>query len=148
MDFRKATINDVRQLVELRKKQLIDEGSYVEKDIDEELEKYFFFSIENEALVVWIASQNGNIIATCGVCFFQYPPTFSNVTGKVAYITNVYTLETYRKQGIATKLLELIMEEIMIRKYKLVRLHALSQGKSLYEKIGFIDAEGFMIKRL
>ena len=148
MDFRKATINDVEQLAELRKKQLIDEGSYIENDIDDELEKYFSSGITNETLVVWIASHNDNIIATSGVCFFQYPPTFSNPTGKVAYITNVYTLDAYRKQGIATRLLELIMEEIESRHYKLARLHASSQGKRMYEKMGFAYAEGFMMKRL
>lgn len=88
------------------------------------------------------------IIGTCGVCFFQYPPNFANATGRVAYITNVYTRDKYRKQGIATKLLELIMEEIKSRDYKFARLHASSQGKKLYEKIGFADAEGFMVKKL
>ena len=61
----------------------------------------------------------------------------SNVTGKIAYITNVYTRNEYRKQGIATKLLELIIDEIKYKGCKFVRLHASSEGKKLYEKIGF-----------
>ena len=112
MNYRKATIEDVNQLVELRKKQLIDEGSSADKNIDDELEKYFVSSIMNENLIVWLAAEDEYIIGTCGVYFFQYPPTFSDTTGKIAYITNVYTRNEYRKQGIATKLLELIMEEI------------------------------------
>ena len=148
MNYRKANIEDVNQLVELRKKQLIDEGCYSENNIDAELEKYFSSSIINENLIVWIATEDESIVGTCGVCFFQYPPSFSNVTGRIAYITNVYTRNEYRKQGIATKLLELINEEIKNKGCKFARLHASSQGKKLYEKIGFVDAEGFMSKKL
>ena len=148
MKYRKANLSDVNQLIELRKRQLIDEGCYSEHNIDDELEKYFSFSIADETLVVWIALEHDSIISTCGVCFFQYPPSYSNTTGRIAYVTNVYTLDKYRKQGIATRLLEYIMKEIKERDYKVVRLHASSQGKRLYEKIGFIDAEGFMIKKL
>lgn len=148
MDYRKATTDDVQQLVKLRKKQLIDEGGCLEKNIDDELKNYFFTSISNRTLVVWNACKNNDIIGTCGVCFFQYPPSFSNTTGKVAYITNVYTKDEFRRQGVATKLLEYIMEEIKNRDYRFVRLHASSQGKALYAQIGFTDAEGFMVKKL
>ncbi len=148
MNYRKADKNDVRQLVELRKKQLIDEGCYSENHIDDELERYFSTSISNKNLVVWLATENEYIIGTAGVCFFQYPPSFSNITGKIAYITNVYTRNEYRKQGIATRLLELIMEEVKNEGCKFVRLHASSQGKKLYEKMGFADVEGFMSKTI
>lgn len=148
MNYRKANIKDVSQLVELKRKQLIDEGCYSENNIDDELERYFFTSITNENLVVWIATEHEYIIGTAGV-FFQYPPSFSNPTGRIAnIITNVYTKKQYRKQGIATKLLELIPEDIKTTDCKFARLHASSQGKKLYEKIEFVDAESFMSKRI
>lgn len=37
MKYRKATIDDIKNLSEIRKKQLIDEGSYPDKDIDQNL---------------------------------------------------------------------------------------------------------------
>lgn len=148
IEYRKANIEDVKQLVELRKNQLVDERCYSDNNIDDELEEYFSSSISNENLIVWLATEEEYIIGTCGCCFFQYPPSFSNVTGRIAYITNVYTRNEYRKQGIATKLLELISDEIKNRGYKFVRLHASSQGKKIYEKMGFVDAEGFMSKKM
>lgn len=148
MDYRKANIEDVKHLVELRKRQLIDEGCYSDKNIDDELERYFSTGISNEDLIVWIATEDESIIGTAGVCFFQYPPTYSNTSGKIAYITNVYTRDEYRKQGIATKLLELVVEEIKNKGCKFARLHASSQGKKLYERFGFVDVEGFMSKRI
>lgn len=148
LNYRKAYLDDVSRLVELRKKQLIDEGCYADNNIDKELQKYFSDSIANESLVVWIAEELGEIIATAGVCFFQYPPSYSNPTGMIAYVTNVYTKLQYRKQGIASGLLEYIMDEIESKGCKFARLHSSDQGRGMYEKMGFVNADGFMVKRM
>lgn len=148
MNYRKADMRDISSLVELRKKQLIDEGCYSDSDIDDELKRYFSEGIEKHTLVVWLAIEEEYIIGTAGVCYFQYPPSFTNPTGKIAYITNVYTRDEYRKQGVATELLELVMEEVKSEGCKFARLHASEQGKGLYEKIGFADAQGFMSMRM
>ena len=148
MDYRKAVKDDISILVELRKRQLIDEGCYEENSIDEELYGYFMDAISNVSLVVWVAEESGRIIATSGVCFFRYPPSYSNPKGLTAYITNVYTELEYRKQGIAADLLKFIMKEINDRGCSVVRLHSSDQGRSMYEKMGFVSADGFMVKKL
>lgn len=166
MVYRKANKNDVVQLTELRIKQLLEEAgdhqkvrvdedskklvnvNYNSNELHQELVNYFASSIADDSLAVWIAVDNDRIIATCGVCFFQYPPTLTNVTGKIAYITDVYTEVEYRSQGIATKLLEFVMKEINERQFKMIRLHTSIQGRGLYEKIGFTDIDGFMVKRI
>ena len=129
-------------------RKLIDEGCFSDNNIDDELEKYFSAGIADKGLLVWLATEEEGIIGTAGVCFLQYPPSFTNPTGKIAYITNVYTRDEYRNRGIATKLLELIMEEIKAEGCKFARLHASAQGKGLYEKMGFVDAQGFMSKNI
>lgn len=148
MIFRKANMYDTGQLVELRKKQLIDEGGFREIDIDEELTNYFKANIENGNLIIWVANENNKIIATSGVCFYQLPPSFSNPTGKVAYITNIYTSNAYRKQGIATKMIGCIIEEIKKKECKVIGLHASSQGKTIYKKQGFSESSGYMFMKL
>ena len=74
MNYRKANIDDIRCLVVLRKKQLVDEGCYSDTNIDDELERYFSAGITNNTLVVWLALEEDYIIGTAGVCYFQYPP--------------------------------------------------------------------------
>lgn len=148
MNYRKSNLEDVVKLAELRKKQLIDEGGYSGENIDVELEQFFSIGIKSGELVVWVAIENENIVSTAGVCFFRYPPSFRNPSGKIAYITNVYTKDEYRKKGIASRLLELVMEEAVQQGCQFARLHASAQGRRMYEKIGFVDAEGFMSKRL
>lgn len=148
MYYRKASIKDIDQLIELRKKLLIEEGFCSDNNIDEELEQYFSLSITNREMVIWLALDAEYIIGTAGVCFFQYPPSFSNPTGKIAYITNVYTREEYRNQGVATKLLDFILDEVKMEGCQVTRLHASAQGRKLYEKKGFVDAEGFMKRKM
>ena len=144
MEFRKANINDVMELVNLRKQQLLDEGSKPDKNIDVGLKEYFSENIVKNNFIAWLAIENNEIIATSGLCFYELPPNFSNPTGKVAYITNMYTKNNYRRKGIATKLFEKIMEEIKSMDCKVIRLHASKDEKELYKKYGFYDSEGFM----
>lgn len=146
--FRRATRDDVKSLAELRFRQLIDEGGKPNDNINDELEKYFVNELENEDLIIWVAEAGSKIVATAGVCFFQYPPTFYNVTGKVAYVTNVYTRNEFRHQGIATKLMEYVMDEIRKTGCNTVRLHSSEQGRRLYEKMGFTESSGMMSKNL
>ena len=150
MNYRKANINDVQHLIQYRKQQLIDEGvpPNANMDIDKELFDYFMSSISDGSLVSRLAENNGEIAAASGICFYQLPPTFSNPTGRVAYVTNMYTLPEYRKQGIVSYLLKLVVDEAIKLEYKLIRLHASSDGKSIYSKIGFVDTNGFMAMRL
>lgn len=144
MEFRKAEIADIPFLVELRKQQLLDEGSSPVNNIDDELISYFTSSLIDESLISWLAIDNERIIATSGVCFYRLPPNYHNPTGWVAYITNMFTLNEYRKQGIASTLLKLVIDEAKSRNYRIIRLHASSDGKSIYSKFGFVDSKGYM----
>lgn len=148
MECRKATHADVERLIELRIRQLVDEGYPETSDIRKDLEKYFSESLENGSLICWVGLANSVIVGTAGICFYQLPPTFSNPSGRIAYITNMYTADAYRRRGLASHLLYLLIEEAKALHYAAVRLHASDHGKGIYEKAGFIDTEGFMGKRL
>ena len=145
---RVAIADDIPDLVMLRKKQLIDEGSPVITDIDRELYDYFTSSLSDGSFISWVMEVDGEIVATSGVCFYALPPNFSNPTGRVAYVTNMYTKDEYRRRGIATELLGMVIDEARSRGYAIARLHASSDGKSVYEKAGFVDSEGYMSLRL
>jgi len=148
IEYRKANISDIQYLVQYRKQQLIDEGEIFGKEIDDELSEYFISSISDNSLISWLAVDGERIVATSGICFYQLPPTSRNPSGKNAYITNMYTLPEYRKQGIGSQLLQLVIDEAKILKYKVIRLHASDDGKSIYNKAGFNDTNGYMALRL
>ena len=41
------------------------------------------------------------VIGCATLCYLEVMPTFSHPTGKRAHLMNVYTNDTYRRQGIA-----------------------------------------------
>lgn len=148
MKYRKANISDIPYLVSLRKQQLLDEGSVPVNDIDTELTEYFTSCLVANTFVSWLAVNDNTIVATSGICFYRLPPTYSNPTGRVAYITNMFTMKEYRRRGIASALFKLVIDEAKKQNYKLIRLHASANGKPLYSRFGFVDTDGFMALRL
>lgn len=60
------------------------------------------------------------------------------------HIMNLYTDPKYRKQGIATKILDII-KEVNSRKIKIITLEATDMGKPLYEKYGFKHLKDEMV---
>ena len=142
--YRRASTEDIDQLVELRIRQLLDEGYSEIADIRRDLANYFFTNLKNGALVCWVGVADEIILATAGICFYQLPPTFSNPSGRIAYITNMYTDPIHRKRGTASLLLNKLILEAKALKYASVRLHASDLGKGVYEKAGFINADGYM----
>jgi len=142
--FRRASSADIDQLVELRIRQLLDEGYPEVTDIRKDLSKYFLTNLEKGSLICWVSVADEILFATAAICFYQLPPTFSNPDGRIAYITNMYTDPPYRKRGTASLLLNKLILEAKALEYTSVRLHASQLGKGVYEKAGFIDAEGYM----
>lgn len=148
MQYRRATINDIETLVAFRKKAQIESGSAGIGNIDSELREYFRLSLLNTSFISWAAVENDKVVSSCGMCFYQLLPSYANPTGKIAYITTVYTLMEHRKKGLATQLLARVIDEAKILGYSVVRLHSSAAGKPLYEKIGFSCIEGYMELRL
>jgi len=144
VSYRKATENDVSELIELRIKQLVDEGYPEIKDIRNELRRYFTDSLSNGLLICWLGICDGSVIATSGLCFYQLPCSFSNPTGMNAYITNMYTSNEFRQQGIATHLIDKLLMEAEALGYPGVKLHASEDGEGVYERAGFVRAPGYM----
>ena len=98
--------------------------------------------MKSNEFFAWIAESNNEIIATSGLSFLQKPPHFINLTGKFAYIMNMYTKPEWRRKGIGLALLEKLIEEIKKKGIESVVLHATPYGRPLYEKYGFRENDG------
>ncbi len=144
MKYRKATIDDIDKLIELRKKQLVDEGIDPIIDIDTELSVFFKNKLSDGTLVQWLVEDQEEMIACGAVIFYEFPPSYTNKTGKKAYIANMYTNENYRGQGIATKLLTKLVDEVKISGISKIWLGASKMGRPVYKKFGFIETDEFL----
>lgn len=137
MEFRKAASADIPDLCALRRLQLADEGQDPHPDIGPAMEAYFASALAQDRLVEFLAEEDGRIAATGAVSFLQFPPAFSNPTGLVAYVTNMYTAPDFRGRGLASRLLELLEEECRERGVLRMLLAASSQGERVYRRYGF-----------
>ncbi|MFL0498370.1 GNAT family N-acetyltransferase [Priestia megaterium] len=144
MKFRKATVNEIDQLIYLRKKQLVDEGIEPNQEIDTELKEFFTNKMSDGSLVEWVVEENDEIIATGAIVFFEFPPTYTNKSGKKAYVTNMYTKESYRGQGIATKLLTKLVAEAKTAGIIKIWLGASKLGRPVYKKFGFKETDEWL----
>ena len=149
MRFNIATLEDVPDLVKLRI-QFLKEVDLVEDDCKEnkleiELEQYFNSHIEKGDFINWLAIDQGKIVATGGICFNYYPPSFTSLSAKRAYIMNIYTLPDYRNQGLAEKILGYLMKEAANANIDTVTLHATAMGLKLYQKFGFKSKNSEMV---
>ena len=144
MNYRKADIKDIPLLVDIRKKQLIDEGIEPNIDIDEELTIYFNNKLADNSLVEWIAEEDNKIIATAAILFIDFPPTYTNKTGRKGYITNMYTEPNFRGKGIATGMLDRLVNEAKERNIHKILLVASKLGRPVYKKYGFQDTDEWL----
>lgn len=148
IQYRLATIEDIPDLCEIRKIQLIHEGIEPVVNIDQYLHEFFEEHFKSNQLYQILACVDGKIIATGAICFYFYPPSYTNPTGRIAYITNMYTDPMYRKQGIATNILGMLKEETKRRKVQIMRLGASQMGRPIYEKIGFVQDTRWLSQKI
>ncbi|WP_083402272.1 GNAT family N-acetyltransferase [Bacillus sp. MUM 116] len=144
MKYRKANLDDLYKLIDLRKKQLVDEGIEPNIDIDTELNDFFINKLSDGSLIQWLVEDNEEIIAGGAVIFYEFPPTYTNKSGKKAYITNMYTKENYRGQGIATNLLTKLVDETKNAGITKIWLGASKLGRPVYKKFGFKETDEWL----
>lgn len=146
VEYRKANIEDIPLLKELRKKQLLDEGIEANQNIDQDLEQFFQKHLLSESLIqmLVVEQEHGKIIATGAIVIYEFPPTYTNSSGRKAYVTNMYTEEAFRGKGIATNLLKKLVEEARERDIKKMWLGASKLGRPVYKKFGFKETDEWM----
>src|SRR5690606_30707545 len=98
MEFRLATTNDMELLIDLRKRLLVEEGQTVSSNIDEQLRNFFEKQLSSDQFVQWIIEKEKSAIATGGIHFMSFPPSYSNPTGIRGYILNMYTAPESRSE--------------------------------------------------
>ncbi len=149
MIYRKAAIEDLDELVRLRidfiKEVQKVESTDNDEQLRESLKEYFRETMKEDAFIAWLAVENGQIVGTSGVCFYKLPPSFKNISGKTAYIMNMYTLPGHRGKGIANVLLQKIVEEAKKHGCAKITLNATDMGRPIYRKYGFVDAQDDMV---
>ena len=149
MEYRIATAKDIDLLMRSRL-EMLKVGNDLPQDyqyddlIVNESRDYF---LNGDHLTV-LAIDKGEVIGCASMSFMRIMPTFSHPTGKRAHLMNVYTRSEYRRQGIARKMVEILIDETWKRGATEISLDATTMGRPLYESLGFKPTtEGMVMTR-
>lgn len=149
VEIRIATKDDIELLMSSRLEMLKvvnnlpSDYEYTE-EIVRESRDYFL----NGDHITVLAIDDGKVIGCASMSFMWIMPTFSHPTGRRAHLMNVYTRSEYRRQGIARKMVNMLIDETWKRGATEISLDATTMGRPLYESLGFTNStEGMVLTR-
>jgi GNAT superfamily N-acetyltransferase len=150
--IRLATVADTERLIELRVALLRESGDLA-ADADAgplgaALRDYLARALPTGEFLAWVAEVDGVIVAASGLNLLQRIPSPGNLSGRTAYVMNMYTVADWRGRGIATALFGEILAHVRRLGVERVWLRATADGRRIYRRFGFVDAVDDMELRL
>ena len=149
VEIRIATKDDIELLMSSRLEMLkvvnnLPADYEYSEEIVRESRDYFL----NGDHITVLAIDDGKVIGCASMSFMWIIPTFSHPTGRRAHLMNVYTRSEYRRQGIARKMVNMLIDETWKRGATEISLDATTMGRPLYESLGFTNStEGMVLTR-
>jgi ribosomal protein S18 acetylase RimI-like enzyme len=138
MEYRRALSNDIDMIVENRIEFVTSIAKIQNKaEFKDITKRYIEEHIDKEDLIIYIAIENNEIIASCMSCIHMTVPLASCLSGKYAELLNVYTKKEYRRKGHAERLISILIAELKEYGVEKIKLKYTDSGYPLYEKIGF-----------
>ena len=148
IEYEKLTEKRVDTIVELRIKQLRDEGATEDFDLVPNLQDFYKRHLADGSFVSWLAVDGDRVVGTSGMSFAEKPPYFGCPTGRIGLLSSMYTDPEYRRMGIARELLSRVIEEARTHGCGTVHVTASDMGVLLYTDFGFEKNGNFMQYKL
>ncbi len=148
IEYRKLGKNDLDEFIRIRIGQLREEGATEDYDLKPALLDYYNRHMADGTFVSYIAVDGDKIVGTSGMSFVEKPPYFGCPSGKLGLLSSMYTDNNYRRQGIAKKLLSMVVDEARAYGCGVVQITASDMGVLLYSDFGFVKNGNFMQYKL
>ena len=142
VSYQRATLEQLELLVQtrievLRAANLLDDTVDMSA-VEQTSRAYYREALSDGTHTGYLATIDGAFVGAGGVSYYRVMPTYHNPTGQKAYIMNMYVRPAYRRRGIATRLLELLVDDAHARGISCITLEATDAGRPLYAKFGFV----------
>jgi GNAT superfamily N-acetyltransferase len=145
--IRRATCEDVETLIAMRVAMFRELSGVSEPlpDFVAATRDYLARSVPANGFLAWLAEAEGRVIATSGLVFFQRTPTPGGLSGRDAYLVNMYTEPAWRGRGIASALVERIVAYVREETDACrLFLRAEDAARPIYARAGFTPEETVM----
>ena len=154
IEYKIATSEDIAELMAIRL-EMLREVNFLSKDyiFSEDFYSYsrdYFLNGQHTTVLAVDEKdekngENEKTIGCATLCYIEMMPTFSHPTGRRSHLMNVYTAPDYRVQGMARRMVEMLIEEAKRRGVTEISLDATASGRPLYRKLGFRESEDCMV---
>lgn len=143
--FQRASLEQLDLLVKtrvevLRAANLLDNGADM-SEVEAASRAYYREALSDGSHTGYLAFDGEDFVGAGGVSYYRVMPTYHNPTGRKAYIMNMYVRPDYRRRGIATRMLDLLVADARQRGIQCISLEATDAGRPLYTKYGFVPME-------
>ena len=146
--YRRLTKDDLDTFIDMRIRQLREEGATEDIDLIPPLRDYYDRHMSDGTFVSWLALDKDKIIGTSGMSFVEKPPYFGCPSGRIGLLSSMFTDPGYRRMGIAKELLNRVVEEARAYGCGAVHITASDMGVKLYSAYGFVHNNNFMQYKL
>lgn len=144
--YKITTPSDIELLMESRLTMLREVNSllpdYQFSDEFVDFSREYFLNGDQTTVLAF----DGDIVVGCAsISYITIMPTFSHPSGKRAHLMNVYTAPSIRGQGVAKKMVTMLIDEAWAKGATEISLDATTMGRPLYERLGFKENDEGMV---
>lgn len=144
--IRRAELRDVDVLVRMRVELLhvaaalgapTDLTDAEWQEVADAVRVYFLDALPTGRHYGVVAEAEGKVVACGGIVFMERPPYQGNLTGREAYLMNMYTLPEWRGKGAGVAIVAALLKHARETGAGRVSLDAEEKARHMYEKAGF-----------
>src|SRR5262245_30163658 len=138
--IRPAGIRDINYILRHRRAMFREMGHHDAAVLDcmqAASEEYFEQALADGSYLAWMAEIGGRVAGGGGIVVVRWPgnPDFPGT--RRGWILNIYTEPEFRRRGIARRIMQTILDWCRAEGFYHVSLHASSEGRAVYESMGF-----------
>ncbi len=145
LTLRFATIEDISALVNHRRRMF--EDMYADQVVVRDRASYdamdtayadiLRYEIPAGSTRAWVIDDHGTIAASGALKFTDWLPRPDGQRRGLVYVHSVYCVPEYRRQGLARRVLQAMIDYCRVNGWPRITLHASDMGRGLYEELGF-----------
>ena len=151
MEYTFGTIADIPALIDMRTAYILEDFGKLSPEDEAVMRKTlpdYFSEHLNRDCIAFLAKDGETVVSVALLMILQKPCHPKMIHGKMGEVLSVYTLPVYRRQGIAKKLLSLVVAEAKAYGCGTVQITASDMGVLLYTDFGFQKNKNFMQLKL
>jgi GNAT superfamily N-acetyltransferase len=145
VSYRRATLEDVEALIEIRLIFLAEVVPTVSRDPAwlAALRQFMVSGLPSEQLVIFIAEAGGQMVGTGWLLYQNMVPSPASLSGRDGLIFSMYTAPAWRRRGIGCTIVRKLLDVARTTDCRRVILHAVPEARQVYARAGFeaVDSE-------